>query len=146
MCPPPPKTPSFAGLARVPHLSFLASGSQSASLVWLSTDPWSAREVGPPNTLPDYPMDFDQEITQNLSPRARFLYCFLMVGFIIIFGRLWELQVLRGDYFFDLSENNRMKMQEIPAPRGCVYDRQGRILASNLPLLTFPSFGKDPRT
>jgi penicillin-binding protein 2 len=78
-------------------------------------------------------MDFDQEITQNLSPRARFLYCFLLVGFIIILGRLWELQVLRGDYFFDLSENNRMKMQEIPAPRGCVYDRQGRILVSNLP-------------
>lgn len=78
-------------------------------------------------------MDFDQEVTQDLSQRARFLYCFLVLGLVIVLGRLWELQVLRGDYFFDLSENNRMKMQEIAAPRGCVYDRQGRILAGTTP-------------
>lgn len=78
-------------------------------------------------------MDFDQEITQDLSQRARYLYLFLVLGVVIVLARLWELQVLRGDYFFDLSENNRMKMQEISAPRGCVYDRQGRVLVGNTP-------------
>lgn len=78
-------------------------------------------------------MDFDQEITQYLSQRARFLHFFLVLGVVVVFARLWELQVLRGGYFFDLSENNRMKMQEITAPRGCVYDRQGRLLVGNTP-------------
>jgi penicillin-binding protein 2 len=43
----------------------------------------------------------------------------------------WHLQVLRGKYFRDLAENNRIRALPIPAPRGPLFDRKGRILAEN---------------
>ena len=78
-------------------------------------------------------MDFDQEITQSLSKRIAVLYFFIILTYLIVFLRLWDLQVLKGDYFFELSENNRIKIQQIPAQRGYIYDRFGNILANNVP-------------
>jgi penicillin-binding protein 2 len=43
----------------------------------------------------------------------------------------WHLQVVRGRYFRELSENNRIRAIPIPAPRGPLFDRNGRILAEN---------------
>jgi penicillin-binding protein 2 len=43
----------------------------------------------------------------------------------------WHLQVIRGKYFRDLAENNRIRAVPIPAPRGPLFDRKGRILAEN---------------
>lgn len=78
-------------------------------------------------------IDFDQEITAALSPRFRFLKFIVMFFFAAIVIRLWYLQIFKGDYFFDLSENNRIKIQEIPAPRGIIYDRNGKVLVNNIP-------------
>jgi len=78
-------------------------------------------------------MDFDQEITQTLSRRLTVLYFLLFFTFLLFFVRLWDLQILKGDYFFDLSENNRIKIQEIIAPRGAIYDRDYTALANNIP-------------
>ncbi|MFH0814008.1 MAG: penicillin-binding protein 2 [Pseudomonadota bacterium] len=78
-------------------------------------------------------MDFDKEITQTLSQRLAIVYYFIFIGFLIIFFRIWDLQILKGDYYYDLSENNRIKIQEIIAPRGIVYDRNGTMLANNTP-------------
>ena len=76
-------------------------------------------------------MNFDQEITETLSQRFGIFRFFVLLFFLIIFVRLFYLQIIRGNYFFDLSENNRIKIQEIPAPRGIIYDRGGRVLANN---------------
>lgn len=46
-------------------------------------------------------------------------------------GRLIELQVIKGDYFKSLSENNRIKRVVIPAPRGLILARGGEILVGN---------------
>ena len=78
-------------------------------------------------------MAFNQEITRNLSCRLKFFYFFLVLVFLIVLARLWWLQIINGDYFFDLSENNRIKLQEITAPRGIIYDRNRVILAKNIP-------------
>jgi penicillin-binding protein 2 len=52
----------------------------------------------------------------------------LMAGLLVYF---WHLQVIRGKYFRDLAENNRIRAVPIPAPRGPLFDRKGRILAEN---------------
>ena len=78
-------------------------------------------------------MDFDQHVIQHLSRRTIILYIFIAVCFLIVLVRLWELQLLKGEYYFDLSKNNRIKLQEITAPRGMIYDRTGAILADNTP-------------
>jgi penicillin-binding protein 2 len=52
---------------------------------------------------------------------------------LLLVGRLVWLQVVRYDYFADLSQGNRVRIEPLPAPRGIIYDRQGLILAENQP-------------
>src|SRR6185312_17496400 len=35
----------------------------------------------------------------------------------------WFVQIARGDYYFSLSENNRIRAVKVTAPRGYVLDR-----------------------
>ena len=51
-----------------------------------------------------------------------------VAGLLVYF---WHLQVIRGKYFRDLAENNRIRAVPIPAPRGPLFDRKERILAEN---------------
>ena len=48
-------------------------------------------------------------------------------------ARLFYLQVVRHDYFSDLSQGNRIRIDPIPPPRGLILDRNGVPLALNRP-------------
>ena len=58
----------------------------------------------------------------------------LVVGLLAL--RLWYLQINEGDYYRDLSENNRTRAVVMEPVRGLIYDRHGVLLANNV-----PSFG-----
>ena len=51
----------------------------------------------------------------------------------ILLVRLLYLQVISHDHFTTLSEDNRVKLQPLPPNRGLIYDRNGILLAENLP-------------
>ena len=53
--------------------------------------------------------------------------------FLILIMRLWQLQVLQGNKYRELSENNRLRIISIPAPRGILFDRNGIPLVKNSP-------------
>jgi penicillin-binding protein 2 len=53
----------------------------------------------------------------------------LLLGLVLVY--YWHLQVVRGRYFREQAENNRIRAVPIPAPRGPMFDRNGRILAEN---------------
>ncbi|MFC1625175.1 penicillin-binding transpeptidase domain-containing protein [Patescibacteria group bacterium] len=55
----------------------------------------------------------------------------LVLSFLFIFARLFELQIIKGDYFKKLSEGNRIRKVRITAPRGKVYARGGEVLIGN---------------
>lgn len=55
----------------------------------------------------------------------------LLFGILIL--RLIVLQVIRGDYYLELSENNRQRTVYIPAPRGKIFDRNKKLIADNIP-------------
>ncbi|MFP5214125.1 MAG: penicillin-binding protein 2 [Acidobacteriota bacterium] len=62
----------------------------------------------------------------------------LLAGIMLLFLmgyslRLWHLQVLQGETYRYQSENNRVRLEEIPAPRGIIYDRNGVPLVDNRP-------------
>jgi penicillin-binding protein 2 len=61
-----------------------------------------------------------------------FLRGLLILGFLILLGRLTELQIIKGDYFRDLSEGNRIRRVPITAPRGRILARGGEILVDNI--------------
>jgi penicillin-binding protein 2 len=51
----------------------------------------------------------------------------------ILIARLVLLQVIRYDYYQELSQGNRVRIEPIPAARGLILDRNGEVLASNQP-------------
>ena len=57
----------------------------------------------------------------------------------------WIIQIVRGDYFFNLSENNRIRAVKITAPRGYVLDRNGATLVENEPAYTLHLYRRESR-
>jgi penicillin-binding protein 2 len=55
----------------------------------------------------------------------------LLLGLVI--GRLVQLQVFEYEQFAERSLGNRIRIEAVPPIRGLVFDRQGRVLAENLP-------------
>ncbi len=55
---------------------------------------------------------------------------FFIVTLVI---RLWFLQILHGPQYLKLSENNRIRLEWISAPRGNILDRNDQPLISNRP-------------
>jgi penicillin-binding protein 2 len=60
-----------------------------------------------------------------------------VIAVIILFGifaiRLWHLQILRGHEYRQIDERNRLRVLNIPAPRGIIYDRNNKALVKNIP-------------
>lgn len=52
--------------------------------------------------------------------------------FIILFLRLWQLQIMNTEKYQKLSEQNRIRIIKTPAPRGIIYDRNGIPLVENI--------------
>jgi penicillin-binding protein 2 len=67
---------------------------------------------------------------------ARGLLVIIGVFFLLILGRLFYLQILRGDYYRSLSTSNHIRIVGRPAPRGLIVDRNGEMLADNYPAFT----------
>ena len=59
----------------------------------------------------------------------------LFAGFfiLILVGRLWLLQIIQGEEFREFSNKNLLKASDIYAPRGRIYDRDGKVMVENLP-------------
>jgi penicillin-binding protein 2 len=57
----------------------------------------------------------------------------MLVALGSVIARLVWLQVVQYDYFADLSQGNRIKVEPIPPNRGLILDRNGLPLATNAP-------------
>ncbi len=57
----------------------------------------------------------------------------MMFMFMIYLVRLWHLQVLQGESYRYQSENNRIRVEDIAAPRGIIFDRNGVPIVENRP-------------
>jgi penicillin-binding protein 2 len=57
----------------------------------------------------------------------------VIVAFLLLVMRLWQLQILQGSEYRKLSEDNRLRIISIPAPRGIIFDRNGIQLVKNSP-------------
>ncbi len=61
------------------------------------------------------------------------VYVVFTALFIILIGRAFELQVIRGGVFLGEAQQNHVRVQVNHAPRGVIYDRDGVVLAQNKP-------------
>ncbi|MFQ5856057.1 MAG: penicillin-binding protein 2 [Anaerolineae bacterium] len=51
--------------------------------------------------------------------------------FVVLAGRLWQLQIVRGERYRLRADTNRFRVEAIDAPRGVIYDRDGEIVVRN---------------
>jgi penicillin-binding protein 2 len=65
--------------------------------------------------------------------RALIAGMLIVVLTLTLIGRLFILQVTRHDYYTELSQGNRVRTEPIPAARGLILDRNGKLLAGNQP-------------
>jgi penicillin-binding protein 2 len=73
------------------------------------------------------------QVDEELKKKARILIIFVFVMLGILLFRLFIMQIIRGTYYEEMSQNNRLRIINIPAPRGKVLDRNGIVLADNRP-------------
>ncbi len=61
-----------------------------------------------------------------------FLRIILVISFATLVARLAELQIVKGEYFKNLSDGNRVRYISTSAPRGNILARDGTIIAGNV--------------
>jgi penicillin-binding protein 2 len=59
-------------------------------------------------------------------------YIILAIFLVLAYG-LWRLQVMESNVYATLAEKNRIRNVPILAPRGKIFDREGRIIVDNYP-------------
>lgn len=65
------------------------------------------------------------------------------IFFCTIIVRLFYLQIMNGDEYRVLAENNRQRVIPIPAERGLIYDTKGVALTKNIPRFSLALIPQD---
>jgi len=81
-----------------------------------------------PTTLKDHFRE-----TRLFTHRAVTALAFTIVLMLMLLTRLVNLQVIEHDAYAVLSDNNRVHIAALPPTRGLIFDRNGVLLAQNLP-------------
>ncbi len=69
----------------------------------------------------------------ELRRRLRWAVLVFLLAFGLLIGRLWQLQVLRGDTYYQRTVQNVVHQRYLPSVRGKILDRTGVPLADNRP-------------
>lgn len=74
-------------------------------------------------------------VREVMESKRRIMLLSFVVGaiFFVLIMRLWHLQILSGDDYRGMSENNRLRFVPVAASRGAIMDRNGTVLVSNRP-------------
>lgn len=81
--------------------------------------------------LPGYK---SEELLEPVSSwRAIVLAALILITFFGLFLRLFHVQVVEGTKNRVLADTNRVQMKILHAPRGVIFDRNGKVLAENNP-------------
>ena len=73
------------------------------------------------------------EQSQNLGVRIGTIHAIAFILLAILGVRLYYLQVVNGEHYAERAENQRIRHIPIPAPRGVIFDRHGKILVDSRP-------------
>src|SRR6516225_11234833 len=68
---------------------------------------------------------------RGLTIRLTVLQYVVAVAFASLAVGFWVFQIAQHDKFLEMAENNRLRKLPLPAPRGVIMDREGRLLVDN---------------
>jgi len=70
--------------------------------------------------------------SERVNYRLIFVFILTFLGFLGIAGKLFVLQIMNHSYYQEKARKNAENRRELPAKRGTIFDRQGRILARDI--------------
>lgn len=91
-------------------------------------------------------MKFSQDYIQDIEGRYKYVLAVVGLFLLVVLGRLYYLQVIKGDFYRFFSTENSIKEIKIPAARGMIFDRRGQVLVENRPsfeLIIVPQYIAD---
>jgi len=79
-------------------------------------------------------MIFEEYSDKNkINKRITIIQVGIIIIFIIFIISFWSIQIIHHSYYLEKSENNKLQIQELPAARGVIFDRNGIVLADSTP-------------
>ena len=90
-------------------------------------------------------MEFAEKETRFAARRLVLLQWGVVAVFLALISGFWRLQILDPEYYTRLAERNHIKELPIPAARGRILDRNGRILVDNYPAFSIVAQWGDSR-
>src|SRR3954453_8210489 len=69
----------------------------------------------------------------ELHRRLKWLALIAIGALVVLVGRLWQLQVMRGESYYERTVSNVVKERYLPSVRGKILDKNGIALADNRP-------------
>ncbi len=79
------------------------------------------------------PSTGSEDLQRELRPRLLAATVVVVAAFLLLLGRVYQLQILRGDEFKEKADENFVKELRVPADRGQVLDRRGKVLVDSRP-------------
>jgi penicillin-binding protein 2 len=67
------------------------------------------------------------------ATRIRITYLIILVILLVFIGRLFSLQIIQGEAYREIADENRFDEVSLPAQRGVIYDRNDFQLVRNIP-------------
>jgi penicillin-binding protein 2 len=78
-------------------------------------------------------MKFEDD-SQNLRARLRVIQILAILMITALGVRLYYLQIVKGTFYAERAENQRIRLLPIPAPRGVILDRNNKLLVDSRPI------------
>ncbi len=76
----------------------------------------------------------DDYLENRLIRRRLVIAAFVTVFLLgLVLARLYVLQIVEYDHYSTLSDSNRIRIKALPPTRGLIFDRNGVVMADNLP-------------
>jgi len=73
-------------------------------------------------------------LSSNIRVRFRILFYILVAILIVLILRLYFLQIISGDLYAGLASESITREKTVSAPRGNIYDRNGKLLVKSIPV------------
>jgi penicillin-binding protein 2 len=79
---------------------------------------------------PEWHLARDEKVSAGKLHATQYLVVMMLA---VLAAGMWRLQIVGADGYRVLAEANRIRKQPVLAPRGKIFDREGRILVDNYP-------------
>lgn len=72
-----------------------------------------------------------EDFSQNLGIRIATIQAIAIILLTVLGVRLYYLQLVKGEFYANKAENQRIRKIKLPAPRGAIFDRNGKLLVDS---------------